>query len=1025
MKKLFFRFLPIILLLALSFWAGKGLFKYKAFSTHDGLHHTARAYDVVKTFSEGHFPLRWAGTLNYGCGVPIYNFFYPLIYYSVIGINALVNSPLESLRLIDFATFFIGTIFFYLWIKSEIKDRWASLASSILYLYAPYRFSLVFVRGSPEFMSYAILPIVLYLYSLIFQQKNWKKFVLLSFLAALAGGFLTISHNFTAMFLMPIILLYIIIKYLKSRGAKLTHLGGVRLGLIIFAYLSAFGFGAFFIFPAILEEKFTQLGTPRFLYKDHFPALWQLVRSKWDYFYSAIGTELDGMSFMLGYAQWAVLGVGVIWVVWEIWSIWRNRKDERIREKVTQHVFVFIFLILSLGSIYLMLDISIPVWEKFPLLQKIQFPWRLLGIAIFTISALYAFLLKRVKNKIFYWILVIGISLLAFVGNRNHLLSMPIVDHEVKLFDNFEKDHYHRFTTTTFDNDILPPSATGTCWYDTPIMSGDKDDKIPYTLVSRNSTNGVVKFNMPENFSDNHLKLALSYYPGFSISLNGDEVDYSDCEGRACIDSKGAQVGPNMVSWKIVQTPIQSLFNKVSLGFLMIWGVGLLIIFIGYKPKVRHIVLVLIFASFFFFRFYNLEKRIGFGWDQERDANAVADILSGDIKLIGPRVLGDLGFFLPPYFFYILTPFYKVFAGSPYSTIAFLVFYNLAFFGISWLLLKRLFNAKTAFVFLALWAINPFTLSIDTVAWNPVSIPLFVILLICLISLAKMQSKKMFFGLGILFGLGVSWHIQFLLMAPILLPILLKDRKAVYTKSLYLALGFLTMLLPLLVFDLKNNFLNIRLLGEFFSKGRGGNILAFIPVWDNVVARFIGIPNFTLVSGIFYIVVLVILFIKRHEVIWRGLFYTWLIFPIFFALYGRRPSEYYFNYLIVVGILAISDVLANLKRHLIILGCAVFLLWSIKSAEQLREASFGLQKKDEIVRFVGDLTKDSSAFNISFSLGDEGDVGFRYLLKWRGVNYTGDPKDPLIQLTAPAPTNSNFVINGVGILVPQDWTNRN
>src|SRR4030043_2449404 len=92
----------ILLLVALSVWAGKGVFKYNIYYTHDFDHHIARSYDAIKTIMEGHFPLRWAGSLNYYCGVPIFNFFYPLLYYLVLLVNPLVKDVLTSLKLIDY-----------------------------------------------------------------------------------------------------------------------------------------------------------------------------------------------------------------------------------------------------------------------------------------------------------------------------------------------------------------------------------------------------------------------------------------------------------------------------------------------------------------------------------------------------------------------------------------------------------------------------------------------------------------------------------------------------------------------------------------------------------------------------------------------------------------------------------------------------------------------------------------------------------------------------------------------------------
>jgi len=66
-----------------------------------------------------------------------------------------------------------------------------------------------------------------------------------------------------------------------------------------------------------------------------------------------------------------------------------------------------------------------------------------------------------------------------------------------------------------------------------------------------------------------------------------------------------------------------------------------------------------------FLRLYKLDTRLPFGWEQERDAFFVRDILRGKLTLIGPRVVGPGGFFLPPYFFYLLSPFYFLFKLNP------------------------------------------------------------------------------------------------------------------------------------------------------------------------------------------------------------------------------------------------------------------------------------------------------------------------------------------------------------------------
>ena len=82
-SNLFINTIFILLILLLGAYCSRGIFSYHFFSTHDGDYHLARSYDAIEALSEGHFPLRWAGRLNYFCGAPIFNFFYPLIYYLV------------------------------------------------------------------------------------------------------------------------------------------------------------------------------------------------------------------------------------------------------------------------------------------------------------------------------------------------------------------------------------------------------------------------------------------------------------------------------------------------------------------------------------------------------------------------------------------------------------------------------------------------------------------------------------------------------------------------------------------------------------------------------------------------------------------------------------------------------------------------------------------------------------------------------------------------------------------------------
>ena len=138
----------------------------------------------------------------------------------------------------------------------------------------------------------------------------------------------------------------------------------------------------------------------------------------------------------------------------------------------------------------------------------------------------------------------------------------------------------------------------------------------------------------------------------------------------------------------------------------------------------KYWLLIAVFIIFAFLRFYNLDQRINFDWDQEQYSYQVEKIIKGDITLIGPRINNDTGFFLGPYFTYILVPFYLLRNLHPTALIDFVETYNIIFFIASYLVISKLFSKKHALMFLLLWSVNSLLVVYDTLPLNPLLIPL-------------------------------------------------------------------------------------------------------------------------------------------------------------------------------------------------------------------------------------------------------------------------------------------------------------
>lgn len=601
LKKNKISFLIILILLLAGVYCARGLFTHYGFYSHDGDHHISRSFDAIVSLKEGHFPLRWAGSLNHYCGVPIFNFFYPLIYYLVFLINFFAKDVIFSLKLIYTSTFVLSPIFFYFWLLKETRKYFPSFIGAILYLFVPYRFLLIFVRSSPEFMSYLILPFLLYLISLLFEQKlEGRKIWLKGALTAFTGGLLVISHNFAAMILLPIVFLFILVKLIA-----LKDLNKRKIFFLFSIFLSFFGLAAFFIGPVFLEQANVKLSTVSTInYKEHFPIFWQLVRSPWGYYYSSPGIENDGMSFMLGYAQWVIIFLAISFLGITF------KKSKNYRKWILENLMILFWFFLSLISIFLILPYSMFVWEKLALLQRIQFSWRLLGVTSFTIAALAGFILAQVKRKSLFLGLGFILVFLGLFGNRNHLLSQPVLN--IDWYYDYETKHPHRYSTTTFADDILNKESVGSCSFEeTPISIGSEaainletikkleephgqmDNEsfneqvgVIYDLrgggefeyqIKRGNTFGKIILESSEEVKTD-LKLNLEFFPmAYKVLVNGNLARVDNCLGRTCLKNIELEKGENIIEWKIVQTPIQKFFNYLSLFFLIFWF-GLILI---------------------------------------------------------------------------------------------------------------------------------------------------------------------------------------------------------------------------------------------------------------------------------------------------------------------------------------------------------------------------------------------------------------------------------------------------------------
>src|SRR3989344_8161964 len=116
--------------------------------THDGKDHVARIANFYQNITEGNIIPRWAGNLNWGYGHPILMFLYPLPSYGASLFHFLGFSLVDSLKIIFGLAFILSGFSMYVLVKELFKNEESGFVSALLYLYAPYRFVDLYVRGA-------------------------------------------------------------------------------------------------------------------------------------------------------------------------------------------------------------------------------------------------------------------------------------------------------------------------------------------------------------------------------------------------------------------------------------------------------------------------------------------------------------------------------------------------------------------------------------------------------------------------------------------------------------------------------------------------------------------------------------------------------------------------------------------------------------------------------------------------------------------------------------------------------------
>ncbi len=336
--------------------------------THDNALHYYRITAIDAAWRQGWIFSRWVPNLALGYGYPFFNFREPLPYL----IGALLYQTGLGLPLV-LGLLYAGSFIAAAWgayvLGRDLFGEWAGWVAALAYGLGPYLLLDALRRGNmPESVALALLPWLLVTFRRIILGQGRGPFVA----AVLLLAALFLSHNITSLLFAPFLGGYVILLAWLYRGHKSWP----------WAFAAAFlavMLTAWFWFPALTEQATVQLHLSRTTRNNDYHynfATWQEILL-------SLPTPADPaflnapMRVPLGLLQWglAIVGLPLAW--------------RRVRDPERRATLIF-FALIAIVYLWMSTPGSLWLWETFPVLAFIQFPWRLVGRALLPVSLLAA-----------------------------------------------------------------------------------------------------------------------------------------------------------------------------------------------------------------------------------------------------------------------------------------------------------------------------------------------------------------------------------------------------------------------------------------------------------------------------------------------------------------------------------------------------------------------------------------------------------------------------------------------------------
>jgi hypothetical protein len=565
-------------LLALAPLFGSGYF----YDAHDGRHSVFYLIMFDASLRDGALWPRWAMHHIQGYGYPTFVIQAPLGFYLAeifVLLGAGYTLAVKCTWVVGFliSGWGMATLVRY-WLDrsagaSRPQHRLAALVAGVLYVYIPYHLADIYVRAAlNDTLLLAWFPWVFLLMDQLIDQgfaPGWRHRLVLAVLAL--GGCL-LTHTFALISFTPLLVLFVLFRLTLAQTESRQWRGVIgRAGLAAAAGLLALLLIATFLFPLLAEGPYLEQQvyvTNTYDFRNHFVQWGQFFSPFWGFGFSDDPTGAnDGMGFQIGVVALLLAVVAAYVTLRESEPAWMRR------------AYLGFLTATSLILLFLMTPSATLLWESFPFLAIIQFPWRLLALTAFTLSALAGMVVPLLLDNLLapasmnevqemarydagaaVLALVIVVATVPYV--KAALLPVEPWREDGRAIFRFEEEHpdmiaytqwvKEPFTTSPMTEEYASPdyvedySDNGSLTR-LAIIKGSGEILSQYSRGS--SAGGVVRVDGPAT-----VRIHLYYFPGWQVRVDGQLVEarVSDPHGLIEVD---VAAGEHHIDARMGSTP--------------------------------------------------------------------------------------------------------------------------------------------------------------------------------------------------------------------------------------------------------------------------------------------------------------------------------------------------------------------------------------------------------------------------------------------------------------------------------------